>query len=38
VASLLNLELMLDSYQSIFDQTLLDDVAQRNRQTLPHPV
>jgi glycosyltransferase involved in cell wall biosynthesis len=38
VASLMNLELMLDSYESIFAQTLLDDAAQRHRQALPHPV
>ncbi|NBB12878.1 glycosyltransferase family 4 protein [Pseudomonas sp. SLFW] len=38
VASLLDLELMLDSYESIFAQTLLDNIAQRDPTGLPHPV
>ncbi|MFJ3487674.1 glycosyltransferase family 4 protein [Pseudomonas sp. NPDC090202] len=38
VAALLNLELMLDSYESIFDQTLLDNIAHRDPTVLPHPV
>jgi glycosyltransferase involved in cell wall biosynthesis len=38
VAALLNLELMLDSYESVFAQTLLDNFAQRDPQVMPHPV
>lgn len=38
IASLLNLDLMLDSYQSIFDQTLLDKIARHDGQPLSHPV
>jgi glycosyltransferase involved in cell wall biosynthesis len=38
VAALLNLELMLDSYESIFDQTLLDNITHRDATVLPHTV
>jgi len=38
VASLLNLDLMLDSYQSIFAQTLLDKIVRPEDQPLSHSV
>ncbi|MFK3800044.1 MULTISPECIES: glycosyltransferase family 4 protein [unclassified Pseudomonas] len=38
VAALLNLDLMLDSYESIFAQTLLDNIVHRDPTVLPHPV
>ena len=38
VASLLNLDLMLDSYQSIFAQTLLDKIVRHEDQPLSHSV
>jgi len=38
VASLLNLDLMLDSYQSIFAQTLLDKIVRHGDQPLSHTV
>ncbi|WP_285424429.1 glycosyltransferase family 4 protein [Pseudomonas sp. efr-133-TYG-103a] len=38
VAALLDLELMLDSYESIFAQTVLDNFAQRDQNVMPHPV
>lgn len=38
VAALLDLELMLDSYESLFAQTLLDNIVHRDSKALPHPV
>ncbi|WP_296262379.1 MULTISPECIES: glycosyltransferase family 4 protein [unclassified Pseudomonas] len=38
VASLLDLELMLDRYESIFAQTLLDNIVHRKPAVVPHPV
>ncbi|MCD5992713.1 glycosyltransferase family 4 protein [Pseudomonas sp. CDFA 602] len=38
VASLLSLELMLDQYESIFDQTLLDSILSAGGHPLPNPV
>jgi glycosyltransferase involved in cell wall biosynthesis len=38
VAALLNLDLMLDSYESIFAQTLLDNIVHRDPTVLPHTV
>ena len=38
VAALLDLDLMLDSYESIFAQTLLDNLVHPDAKTLPYPV